>query len=50
VRLDQIGLGGLGEGIVGLDGGIELAHSPDVLNRLDVQTIKNHKAQSAKKP
>jgi len=31
-----VGLGGLGEGTVGMDGGIELAHSPDILNRLDV--------------
>ena len=45
-----MGLGGLGEGTVGMDGGIELAHSPDILNRLDVQTIKNHKTVSAKKP
>ena len=43
MRLDQIGLGGLGEGIVGLDGAIELAHSPDVHNRLDAQTAKNVK-------
>jgi hypothetical protein len=42
MRLDQIGLGGLGEGIVGLDGGIELAHSPEV------QTVKNNKTEQEK--
>ena len=37
-----------GEGTVGVDGGIELAHPPDFLARMDVQTIKNVK-QSGKK-
>ena len=42
-------LGYMGEGVVGEDGGIEL-QQPDVhLNKIDVQTVKHHRAQSAKK-
>lgn len=42
-------LGYVGEGVVGEDGGIEL-QQPDLhLNKIDVQTVKHHKAQSAKK-
>lgn len=39
----------MGDGVVGEDGGIEL-QQPDVhLNKIDVQTVKHHRAQSAKK-
>jgi hypothetical protein len=34
-RVDQI------EGTVGVDGGIELANSPDALKRFDVHSTKN---------
>ena len=42
-------LGCIGEGVVGEDGGLELVHNPDLLNKIDMHTGKNMKSLSAKK-